>query len=188
MSNGLIIYSLESTKGFSVMIDWDTVINQVHSQEGTSVTTDPSYWDTNNPHYGEVYRLWNEAKFNHQSIKWINYYPVKNYDKIIETTVAQNLNVNPIRSWISRIDPGYYAPWHWDIDDKEEEYKQLGNLVRYTVFIDKPKLGQVFILTDKYYFEIEQGTTLEWPNYTDWHIGINGGLSPYYMFHLLGYK
>lgn len=169
-------------------MDWSNIINSLSTQEGTSITTDPSYWNSDNPEYGEIYKLWKSADFNEKSIKWINYYPDKNYSKNIETEISASLNVSPLRSWISRIDPGYYAPWHWDIDDNIEEYKAKGPILRYTVFIDKPQMGHIFILSDKYYFNIETGTTLEWPNYSDWHAGINGGLAPYYMFHLLGHK
>jgi hypothetical protein len=169
-------------------INWDELIDSLSLQQGTEVTTDPSYWDPENHNYSEIYSKWKEARFNESAIKWINYYPIKNYDENIEHSLAAYCGVRPIRSWISRIDPGYFAPWHWDIDDQLEEYKKLGDLFRYICFIDKPHMGHIFILGDKYYYDMEQGTLIEWGNYLEWHCGINGGLSPKYMFNLLGYR
>lgn len=163
----------------------DSVVEHVSVLTGTSVTTDPKYWRQDNTEYREVFKLWDESNFNNSSIKWINYYPDIELVKDFESELCDKLNVRALRSWVSRIDPGYYAPRHYDIDDKEQEYLKEGSLIRYTVFIDKPELGHIFILNDKHYYNIEQGAILEWPNYRDWHTGINGGLKPYYMFHLL---
>lgn len=163
----------------------DNLINTVSNLEGTVVTTDPSYWRQDNTQYREVFKLWDESKFNKDSIKWINYYPDIEDVKHFETTLCDALNVSPLRSWVSKIDTGFYAPRHWDIDDKEDEYLKQGSLIRYTVFIDKPVLGHIFILNEEHYYNVEQGTILKWPTYRDWHTGINGGLQPYYMFHLL---
>jgi len=85
------------------------------------------------------------------------------------------------------VEPGYMTGYHYDIDDNEKEYLKHGTLKRYSVFISKPSLGQIFILGNDYYFNNPQGTILKWGNYRDWHNGINGGLENKYMFHIIGY-
>ena len=183
-----MISSLKFTKGYFLMINWNDVIEHLSNQEGVSVTTDPKRWNLDTPGYNEIYKLWSEANFNPNSIKWINYYPETHYDKEIESNIAESLNIGVHRSWISRIDPGYYAPWHWDVDDNEEKFLTKGNILRFSCFIKEPSMGHVFILGDKYLYDMPQGTIIKWDNYKEWHCGINGGLKPKYMMHIIGYN
>ncbi len=185
MLNGLTIYSLEYMKDCTM--NYNELIEHVSKQEGVSITTDPSRWNLNTHGYSEIYQLWQKANFNPNSIKWINYYPEIHYDKSIETELCNSLGIVAHRSWISRIDPGYYAPWHWDVDDNEQLYLSKGQIVRYSCFIEEPSMGHVFILGDKYLYNIPQGTIVKWDNYKEWHCGMNGGLVPKYMLHILGY-
>jgi hypothetical protein len=167
---------------------WNEVIDSLLLQKGIDITVDQSKWDLDTPGYTDVYEIWKKANFNSNSIKWINYYPGKHYDQHIVDDLANYLRVKTIRSWISRIDPGYFAPWHWDIDDKEKEYLSKGTLSRFSCFIEPPSMGHIFILGDQYYFNMPQGTLIKWNDYKEWHCGINGGLTPKFMFHLLAYS
>jgi hypothetical protein len=169
-------------------INWDSVIELLSTQEGVAVTTDPSRWNLDTPGYNEIYSMWKKANFNPTAIKWINYYPGKHFDQSIVDTVAESLNVGVHRSWISRIDPGFFAPWHWDVDDNEAEYLKKGAIYRYSCFIEKPAHGHIFIVGDDYYYNQPQGRLLKWGNYKEWHSGINAGMTPKYMFHLLCYQ
>jgi hypothetical protein len=169
-----------------VLFNWNDVITSLEDQEGTSITADPSKWNLDTPGYTDIYKMWKDANFNPNAIKWINFYPEKNYPKEIVEELAQGLNIRVLRSWISKIDPGYFAPWHWDVDDNEEEYLQGGEIVRYSCFIEPPAMGHVFIINNDYYFNVPQGKLVKWNNYKDWHCGINGGLTPKYMLHVLG--
>lgn len=163
------------------MINWNTVISEL--KDGKVITIDPSRWNMANPEYKEMLELWKSHDFNTNSVKWINYYDCKD----IEIEIAKKVNVTPLRSWISCVEPGYMTGYHYDIDDNETEYLKLGKLKRYTVFISQPKLGHIFILGEKYYYQQPQGTMLEWNTHREWHNGINGGFTNKYMFHLLGY-
>ena len=167
-------------------INWDTVIETL-VQPGVEITTDPSKWKLETPGYTEIYKMWDAANFNKSAIKWINYYPGQHFDNILIEQFAEEVNVKPLRAWISRIDPGFFAPWHWDVDDNEQEYLKHGTIKRYSCFIEKPAHGHIFIIGDDYYYNQPQGTVLEWKNYQDWHSGINAGMTPKYMLHLLGY-
>ena len=167
-------------------IDWHNVIDNL-VQPGVEVTTDPTRWNLDTAGYSEIYTMWKDANFNMSAIKWTNYYPCKHFNNNVVKQIAEHLNVNIYRSWISRIDPGFFAPWHWDVDDSEEEYLQKGNPVRYSCFIEEPAHGHIFIVGDNYYYNQPHGTLIKWNNYKDWHSGINAGMTPKYMFHLLAY-
>jgi len=163
------------------MIDWNIVIANL--KDGKVITVDPTRWNMNNPEYAEILKLWNDSNFNTNSVKWTNYYDTKE----IESELANQFYVKPLRSWISCVEPGYMTGHHYDIDDHEQEYLQLGKIKRFSVFMSKPSIGQLFIMGDNYYYNMEQGSVLVWNNYRAWHNGINGSLINKYMFHLLGY-
>jgi len=169
-------------------INWSEVILSIKDLEGVAITTDPTRWNLDNSAYTDIYQTWNDAKFNHQSIKWTNYYPGVHYSQNIVNDLLPTLELTGVhRSWISRLDPGYYAPRHWDVDDNEQQYLTKGDVKRFSISMSGPVLGHIFILEDTYYFNMEAGTIIKWPNYKNWHTGINGGLVPKYMFHILGY-
>ncbi len=164
------------------MIDWDKVISNL--KDGNVVTVDPQRWNMNNPEYSEMLKLWESNNFNTNSVRWVNYYDTKE----IETILSKHLNITPLRSWISCVEPGYMTGYHYDIDDNESEYLKHGPIKRYSVFISKPTVGHLFILNKDYLYNTPQGTIVKWNNHRDWHNGINGGFSNKYMFHILGYN
>lgn len=163
------------------MINWNNIISDL--KDGSVVTIDPNRWNMDNPEYQAMLDLWKSKNFNTNSVKWINYYSSKN----IENTVANELNITPLRSWISCVEPGYMTGYHYDIDDNEKEYLQHGFIKRYSIFIGEPEVGHLFILGKEYFYNKPQGTILRWGNYKEWHNGINGGFSNKYMYHILGY-
>lgn len=163
----------------------DIVLNL---NEGEPVTTDPTRWNLENNEYGKIEKLWADADFNPASIKWINYYPDKHFTKELENDVAFYLRLNGVhRSWISRVDPGFYSPWHWDIDDREEKYLEKGEIKRYSVMMGHKIPGHIFMLGKDYLYDLPIGSIFRWNNYKDWHAGINAGLEPKFMFHLIGW-
>lgn len=165
-----------------------SIARTLMTAQGTVVNTDPARWNQDTPGYSEVYTLWKDSKFNIASIQWINYYPEKDFSQSIVDDAAEFLGLNGVhRAWISKIDPGYFAPWHWDVDDNEKEYLKKGPIKRYSITMTNPAMGHIFILEDNYYFNKMSGTVIKWNDYKQWHAGINGGLSPKLMFHIIGY-
>jgi hypothetical protein len=163
------------------MINWDSIIKNL--KDGTIVTVDPDRWDSSNSEYKQMLDLWKSKNFNTDAVRWKNYYEYGN----LEYEIADMLSIKPIRSWISCVEPGYMTGYHYDIDDREQEYLKIGHIKRYTIFISEPDIGHLFILGKNYYYNQSQGTILKWNHYRDWHAGINGGLSNKYMFHFLGH-
>ena len=163
------------------MIDWKNIVANL--KDGRVVTVDPARWNMNNPKYKEMVELWETNNFNTDSVRWINYYDTKE----IEEKFAKEVNITPLRSWISCVEPGYMTGYHYDIDDNEQEYLKHGLLKRYTVFISEPALGHIFILGKEYFVNQPAGRMLKWNKHNEWHTGINGGLKNKYMFHIIGY-
>ena len=163
------------------MINWNNIIKNLTN--GKVVTVDPERWNMSNPEYQKMLDLWKSKNFNTASVKWTNYYDTNQ----IETELANELNITPLRSWISCVEPGYMTGYHYDIDDNEAEYLKHGLLKRYSIFISEPSVGHVFILGKDYFYNNTQGTIVKWFDYREWHNGINGGLENKYMFHIIGY-
>lgn len=174
--------------GYYYRYDLAELLLSLSTQEGSSVTTDPTRWNMDNSEYSKIQKLWQDANFNPNSIKWTNYYPVEHYSQDIVDDVASYLRLAGVhRSWISKVDPGYFAPWHWDIDDNEDKYLTKGPIKRYSIMLCEPTVGHIFILGDDYLYNSPQGSIFKWNNYKDWHSGINAGMTPKYMLHILGY-
>ena len=157
-------------------------------QDGHSITTDPDRWNLDTSEYNTIYQMWKDSNFNPASIKWINYYPGKHYEQDLVNNIQSYLGLSGIhRSWISRVDPGYYAPWHWDIDDNEKFYLQKGIPTRYSIMIGESFPGQIFIIGQDHIYNCPEGSIFRWNNYKEWHCGINASMVPKYMLHILAY-
>jgi hypothetical protein len=166
-------------------INWKDIV--LNLKNGVEITPNVEYWNLNTPGYIDILNLWKSSNFNLSSIKWTNFYPGKHFSLDVEKTVSQNLNINPLRSWISKIDPGFCAPWHWDVDDNEAEYQTRGNLVRYSCFAEEPTPGHIFQLENNYYYNVPCGQLIKWKHHRQWHAAANFGLTPKYMYHILGF-
>jgi hypothetical protein len=171
------------------MTDFTKLITTISNQPGDIRTVGVDFFQNNNGQFDEIKKLW-QGIYSSRSVEWINYYPSTHFDFSIVEEFSKILELNHIRSWISKVNPGKHAPWHYDADDEEEEYLKLsnGNIIRYSCFVSQPQPGHAFILEDKCYYMQPQGTTVLWPSYKSWHAGTNCGLTPKYMFHFLGYK
>lgn len=167
------------------MIDWVKIVKDL--KDGIDIIPNTDNWNLTTPGYLEILDLWKKSDFNLNSVKWTNYYPGQHFPKQLELSLSEELGIKALRSWISKIDPGFMAPWHWDVDDNETEYLSKGKLVRYSCFINDPIPGQIFQLKEKYFYNYPCGKIIEWSNYKDWHAAVNFGLAPKFMYHIIGY-
>jgi hypothetical protein len=167
------------------MNNWSTIISNL--KEGSDVTIDPARWNLATPGYTEIYDIWRKANFNTNAIKWTNYYPGVHFSNDVINYQVKNLSIKQVhRAWISKLDPGFMAPWHWDVDDNEQEYLKHGPITRYTIIINDMSHGHILIVGKDYYFNRLNNTVIKWSNYREWHSGINAGMEPSYMLHILG--
>jgi hypothetical protein len=166
------------------MIDnWKEIISQLG--KGVDITTDPSRWNLDTPGYKEIYQMWKDANFNMDSIKWTNYYPDKHFNSNIVNVYSTDFKIIH-RAWISRLDPGYMAPLHWDVDDNEHEYLKHGPLKRKTIMMQDFALGQLFILGKEHYYNLLENSVIDWDKYNEWHSASNASMLPNYMLHIIG--
>ena len=98
------------------------------------------YLVLNQLQYLKIYNQWVAADFNMSAIKWINYYPGQHFDEDIVSQLSKSLDITAHRAWISKITPGYFAPWHWDVDDSEEQYLSKGTIKRFSIFNSSKEL------------------------------------------------
>ena len=167
------------------MRNWESIVSKLIG--GSDVTVDPDRWNLDNPEYAKILELWNNANFNLDSIKWTNYYPEKDFPDGVVDHMAQELNLTRVhRAWISRIDPGFMAPWHWDVDDNEAEYLKHGSIKRYTVIIRPMAKGHLLIIGDDVFVNKPVDTVIKWAKHNEWHSSSNAGLEPSFLFHILG--
>jgi hypothetical protein len=174
--------------GYYYRQDLNYLVEKLSNIEGSIVDTNFDRWNMSTKGYSEIYNLWKLAKFNPHSIQWINYYPEQHYSQELVDDIAFYLRLNGVhRSWISRINPGFYAPWHWDVDDNESEYLKKGTIRRYSLHLSTPTPGHAFVLGKDYLYDCPVGSIFKWNDYKEWHAGINAGMTPKFMFHIIGY-
>jgi hypothetical protein len=166
------------------IIDWDKIINDIKDQPGRKV--DLINW--NNPLFLKIKDLFSSGNYNMSSAEWINYYPGKDFSESVNAVFGNFVkHPNVIRSWISRINPGKTAPWHWDVDDNEEQYLQQGKLVRFTCKIGIHDPGHITVIGDHVLYNNRSGDVFQWPEHRAWHGSANAGLVPKYQFNYLAH-
>lgn len=172
----------------SYVIDWETVVKRLEHQE-------PAYvGPRHNPNddiigIKEMFELWNKAGFklvkDNGNAGWDMFFPKAHFDESIVHAFGNFVNATPVDCWISRIHPGNMTPWHWDCNDKEDEYSKL-NMARFICCISEPQVGHAIMVEDDCLYFQERGNAYQWEARTDWHGGINCGLTPKYLFNFSG--
>jgi hypothetical protein len=136
--------------------------------------------------YRTLINNWIDAGYNIEEVEWYDYYPGVHFDISVQDKIAEIVNAIPRRVFVSEVYPGKFVPWHWDIEDKEDEWLAEGKLVRYVVFMQAPQVGHMLPLDKECFYNIPQGDIWQWDDYKNWHAGINLGTVPHYLFHFLG--
>ena len=178
------------------IIDWDPIVDLCAKSDSgdfnsvkTVVDRSEGNWK-DNPEllgsYHNVINTWDEAGYNLEEIKWWDYYPGEHFDIEIQNKFAELVNAQPLRVFVSDVAPCNNVPYHWDVEDNEEEWLKLGELKRWVCFMDKPRWGNVLILEDQCFHNVAQGEIWEWDNYRSHHAGTSMGVHHQYLFHFLG--
>jgi hypothetical protein len=134
-------------------------------------------------------KLWRDAGYMEStSVEWLNYYPGQHFDNKIVETFSNLVNADPYNVWISSMLPGKCVPWHWDVVNDYLKYKNDLRMVRYSLFLDRPKPGKVFVLNDESFHMTDQGSVYKWVKWDEWHLGFNCSLEQKFMFHFIGFQ
>jgi hypothetical protein len=189
LENKLSVKYVGSTKN---IIDWDAVIKNIVPRSGDfntpNTVTDRVNSDPNAilSDYDNIMNTWKSADYNFAHIEWYDYYPGEHFDFEVQDTFAELVNAKPKRVFVSEVWPGYSVPYHWDVEDNEQQWLSEGRLVRFVCFMQKSEFGHVFILDKEPFYNVPQHEVYEWGHYRNFHSGSNSGVEPYYLFHFLG--
>jgi hypothetical protein len=173
------------------IIDWESIVSSLILQPPSYIG--PRHSETDDIiGISNISKSWNDAGYvltsNGGSAGWGMYFAGDNFDKSIIEIFSNFVGINPINAWISCINPGQMAPWHWDANDYEEEYSKMLNMLRFSCHISKPSPGHVFIVDDLCLYNQRQGDTWKWSSRQSWHAGANCGIVPKFMFNIFGIK
>lgn len=167
----------------SNIIDWKHVLDTLTGAPSPAYIK-PEEW-ANKKDYSDIHKLWMDADINIAGVRVSNYEP-EQMDSGVKPAMEKLLGLTHIESWISRIDPGCMAPYHWDFDNAK--IAELGVTPRrVSVHISEFAFGHVFIVEDKICYNYAVGDMLEFSTIRAWHAGANLGLKPKYMYHFVGY-
>lgn len=176
--------------GICSIVDWQEIIKEIKDIPGDQKNLRFFEMLSSKNQYKYIFNQLKDANFNLNSIEWINYYPGIHYQSSVDEVVKTWLDLKGIhRAWISRVNPGFYAPWHWDVDDQEKEYLKKGSIKRYSGFLDHQlnNIAHAFVIENDYVVNTKQGEFIYWKNHRSWHAGMNAGISPKFMYHILGW-
>ena len=121
------------------------------------------------------------------SVEFRHYYPEQHFSLEFVKEFERIVKAKSLLCFVSEIRPGKCAPWHWDINPWIDTYP-LGQIVRYTCFIDAPKFGQAFMIEDDCFYMEPQGNIYQYPRLDSWHAGFNAGLETKHLFTFTGIK
>lgn len=180
-------------------INWDSVIQSCLAHGDPDINTVLSVVDRSEStfekdqkllkSYRDVIGRWRRAGYNLADISWHDYYPGNHFPLEVQNIFAEIIGAQPLRVFISEVLPGKIVPYHWDVEDKEEQWlEKYGMLYRYVCCIDKPRPASVLVFDKEVLYFNNQGDIFQWDSYKDYHSAANGGEFPQYYFHFLGYK
>lgn len=179
---------------FKDQIDCDALIAHLSAQEGERRTADNPYANSVelDPELlakkHEMRDLWDSAGYmDHDAVEWINYYAGDHFDINLLDQFGDLVNADPYNVWISSMTPGKCVPYHWDIAKEYQTHKHDPRMVRYSFFISKPAIGQVFVLKDQAFHMVPQGEVYRWHKWDEWHLGFNCGFTQKFLFHYVGF-
>lgn len=176
------------------IIDWKPVVDSCKNRNDGDLNTVTSVVDRSEAtaegtlldSYRGIIDTWETAGYNLKDIFWYDYYPGIHFDIEIQNLFASIVNAEPRRVFVSEVYPGRTVPYHWDVEDKEEEWLKQGKLKRWVCFIDEPQWGSVLILEDQCFYNVPRGQIWEWDNYRSFHAAAVCGAHRQYLFHFLG--
>lgn len=177
----------------SEVIDWDEVITGLEKcgfETHPGPFAGPEHKEGDEiPLLDEVLVLWRKAGYRSVleggTVQWDMFYPDVHFDRSIVNKFVEFYNIEKYDSvWISRLNPGKFSPWHWDVNDDEENLLKLPDRPRWHCHIGKPVFGHVFVCEEKVFYNQQQGDTFEWDTRRRWHAGSNAGLVPKYLFNV----
>lgn len=136
----------------------------------------------------KVLGAWWDVGYKKSEVYWEDFYAGEHFDITVQDAFVELTGETPIRVFITRLLPGKVAPMHFDVFPDLTPYQKLGEVSRYTCFVQEPQWGHVFAFKNVCYQNEPVGKIYKWDHVHEWHAAANMGLTPYYIFHFIGYK
>ena len=177
----------------SNVIDWDEVIAGLERHAYGShpgPDTGPTHKEGDSiPGLNEVTDLWKRNGYKTVeeggTVQWDMFFPGIHFSPAIVDAFVEHYGIEDYTScWISRVNPGRFAPIHWDVNSNEEYYLTIPDKLRWHAHISKPAFGHVFVVDNELMYNREQGDVFQWSSRRHWHSGMNCGLVPKYVFNI----
>lgn len=175
-------------RGICNTIDWNDLIDNL--KHATPTYIGPSHKEGDNiPGLNEVVDIWNMAGFKTidkgGNVGWDMFVAGDAFDVDIAKTFCQFVNISSYTScWVSRINVGHISPWHWDVNDDEENLKKKTGIRRFHCHMSPPSHGHILVVENECFYNQIQGSVYEWSDRKNWHAGMNSGLTPKYLFNI----
>lgn len=175
------------------IINWDEVISGLE-RCGFEQHPGPDIGPTHKPgdpipKLNEVTDIWQGNNYlsveDGGTVQWDMFFPGTHFDHSVVDKFLEFYEIKEYNSaWISRVNPGKFAPIHWDVNDDEDYYLSIPDKLRYHAHISKPSFGHIFVVENEILYGKEQGDVFQWDSRRYWHSGMNCGLVPKYQFNL----
>lgn len=189
-----------------LQIDWDSMIRRLENLDVPCIKpyVDEEEWkkqleiikaEDDNTRDGEqetgyrrFFQEWHDANIDFATTSLYNYFPYNHYDfEEVEGIFCKKINRKHHKSWFSKIDPGCWVPWHYDV---EVDPALAKDLERYVVFVGAPKLGHIFMLgrdvsKSDCFYGMEHNQIIKWNYHEEWHAGGNLGFEPKWTYHII---
>lgn len=178
------------------LVDWDDFIKNLRNIKpmvGYQYNEDRS--KSQDAEVIEIANSWVKAGYDvsqnlDSHIAWEAWYSGVHFDANITDKICNFLKITPIdMSMVTRLVPGRFAPWHWDVRDiaTETKFNSYNKpIIRVHIHMNRPEPGHVFVVDDYVFYNESQGSIYKWPHWKSWHGGANCGLTPKYQFSIIG--
>jgi hypothetical protein len=172
------------------IIDWNSLILKLSNTEPGYVGPKHKIGDQL-PGLDEVIDIWNQAGYKTLSeggtVAWDMFLSGDQFDLDIVEKFANFIGMSKVEScWISRIWPGNFSPYHWDVNDEEVLLSTQPDKDRFHCHMSPPEFGHLFMIDDQCLYNQPQGSVYKWSSRKSWHAGTNCGLVPKYLFNMWG--
>lgn len=171
------------------LIDWNSVIHNISAVDPAYVGPRHDLGDEVAGHDEVIVPIRGAGyKFKQEggNASWEMYFPGQQFSMDVVKIFSEFVGLESCKScWISKVNPGDVAPWHWDVTEDIDEYEEEA-IKRFHCHIDVPKNGHILIVEDQCFYNEKQGNVYQWPSRRSWHAGANAGLEQKYLFNIWG--
>lgn len=104
--------------------------------------------------------------------------------------VKFGMKSNPLDVSVFKFQPGQFTPPH--VDNMGASLNVLGttkeNIKKLWISISPPEFGHAFFVGNEVIYNVPQGTIIETNFVSDWHAGVNAGITDRYILTIMGVK